>query len=148
MIKNDLQYRIAKSSLKKFRATLENHDELTSDQEEWVKEAHKATIVGEILQLEESIKDYEQLKNRQVQAPSLELVEQIPEMLIKNRIALGWTHEDLAKRLGVRPQQVQNDEATNYESASLSRLRKTAEVLQRARRKRSDGRANSNLKGG
>ena len=57
-------------------------------------------------------------------------------MLIKCRIALGWTQEDFARRLGVRPQQVQNDEATDYESASLSRLLRTAQVLQKARTKR------------
>jgi len=56
-------------------------------------------------------------------------------MLIQQRIALGWTQEDLAKRLGVRPQQAQHDEAKNYASANLARLTKVARILQRARKK-------------
>jgi hypothetical protein len=56
--------------------------------------------------------------------------------------------EDLAKRLGVRPRQVQNNEATNYESASLSRLQKTAEILRRARNKQGNGKPKTKARGG
>lgn len=136
MIKNDLQYRVAKAALKKFQATLARHDELTAEQKPWVKEAHKATITGEIMKLEASLKEYECIKNGEEPPPPLDLIAEIPNMLIKRRIALGWTQEDLAKRLGVRTQQVQNDEATNYESASLSRLLRTAQILQQAKGKR------------
>lgn len=133
MIKNDLQFRIAKSALKRFQSTLEQHDELTAGEKSWVREAHKATIVGEIMTLKEKISEYEVTRKGIVEAPPLELISEIPNMLIKRRISLGWTQEDLAKRLGVRAQQVQNDEATNYASANLSRLIRTAEILQRAK---------------
>lgn len=136
MIKNDLQYRVAKSTLKKLQATLEHHDKLTVDQAQWVRDAHKATIVGEIMKLQKSIDEYDALKNGDVEPPPLDLIGEIPSMLIKRRIALGWTQEDLAKRLDVRTQQVQDDEATNYESASLSRLLRIAEIMQKARGKR------------
>lgn len=136
MIKNDLQYRVAKSALKKFQDTLDRHDELTADQPGWVKEAHKATIIGEIMKMQAQIEEYDRLKSGEQATPPLDVIAEIPSMLIKRRIALGWTQEDLAKRLGVRAQQVQNDEATDYESASLSRLLRTAEVLKVARGKR------------
>jgi HTH-type transcriptional regulator / antitoxin HigA len=57
-------------------------------------------------------------------------------LLIRKRIALGWTQSDLAKRLKVKPQQVQADEAANYASASLARLVEIARVLSSGRRKR------------
>ena len=136
MIKNDLQYRVAKSALKKFQEALDSYDDLTKDQALWVKEAHKASIVGEITEIEARIKEYDRLKSGDEPSPSLDLIAEIPNMLIKRRIALGWTQEELARRLGVRAQQVQNDEATNYESASLSRLLRTAEILQHARGRR------------
>jgi len=136
MIKNDLQYRVAKSTLKKFQATLDRHDTLTDDQEPWVKEAHKASIIGEIMKLKGNIEEYECIKSGDVTMPPLDLIAEIPNMLIKRRIALGWTQEDLARRLRVRAQQVQNDEATNYETASLSRLMRTARILQRAKPRR------------
>lgn len=106
---------------------------MTVDQEPWVREAHKATIVGEILTLEAKLDEYERLKKGDAAAPPLDLIAEISNMLIKRRISLGWTQEDLAKRLGVRAQQVQNDEATNYESASLARLMRTAKILQRSK---------------
>ena len=136
MIKNDLQYRVAKSALKRFQNTLEQHDKLAAREKSWVREAHKATIVGEIMTLKEKISEYEVTRKGNVDAPPLELISEVPNMLIKRRISLGWTQEDLAKRLGVRAQQVQNDEATNYASASLSRLTRTAKILQSAKGKR------------
>ena len=135
MIKNDLQYRVAKSSLKKLQASLEKHNELTADQEEWVRKAHRATIVGEIKKLKSEITEYERTKSGEEAPPPLDLIAEIPNMLIKRRIALGWSQEDLANQLGVRVQQVQNDEATNYESASLSRLLRIAQILKQAKRK-------------
>lgn len=137
MIKNDLQLKLSKSSLKKFQETLTNYDQTISDDDPlWVIEVHKTTIVGEIERLKNDIDEYERIKSGLEPPPSLDVITEIPYMLIKKRIALGWTHEDLARRLGVRAQQVQNDEATDYESASLSRLIRTAQVMQTARRKR------------
>ena len=44
-------------------------------------------------------------------------VEDLPKALIRARIAAGMTQEGLAPRLGVKPQQVQRYEATEYGSA-------------------------------
>jgi ribosome-binding protein aMBF1 (putative translation factor) len=134
VIKNDLQYKVAKAALKRFQATLDQHADLTADQETWVRELHAATITGEIQKLKEEIADYERTKSGSDSVVDLSLVDRIPALLIKRRIALGWSQRDLAKRLRVSPQQVQNDEATNYASASLARLSKVAAVLRKGRR--------------
>lgn len=141
MIKNDLQYRVKKSALKRFRQTLEDHERLIADQEPWVKELHRSNVVSEIQQIEAEIEEYERIKSGNYAAPPLDVVAQIPVMLIQRRIALGWTQEDLARRLGVKPQQVQTDEATNYASANLARLIRTADILKRARIKQASTRA-------
>ena len=39
------------------------------------------------------------------------------------------TQEDLAARLGVKPQQIQRYEASDYQTASLARLREIARLL-------------------
>jgi HTH-type transcriptional regulator/antitoxin HigA len=39
------------------------------------------------------------------------------------------TQEDFAARLGVKPQQVQRYEATDYRSASMERIRQVIRVL-------------------
>jgi len=135
MIKNDRQYQLVKSTLRKFQATVEHHDLLTKGEKTWVKKLHKATIAGEVKELQTQVSKYEALKFGKSALPQIAPLKDIPDMLIKRRIALGWTQEDLAKRLHVRSQQVQNDEATNYASANLARLTKIAQVLQEGKRK-------------
>ena len=53
----------------------------------------------------------------------LGIVSSLPETLIKARIARGMSQRELAERIGLKEQQIQRYEATNYSSASLSRIR-------------------------
>lgn len=135
MIKNALQYRMKKGTLKRFEETLRKYDELIGTQEPWVKGLHQATIQGEIRQLKQEIAHYDRLLSGEVSENGLALVADIPRMLIERRIALGWTQADLAMRLDVTTQQVQADESNDYASANLARLIRTAEILRKARRR-------------
>lgn len=58
-----------------------------------------------------------------------EVVESLPEMLVEERKRLGLTQRQLAEKLGIKEQQIQRYEATQYQSASLQRLREVAKVL-------------------
>jgi HTH-type transcriptional regulator/antitoxin HigA len=136
MIKNDFQHKKAKATLKKFLATYNDHARLTADQEPWARDLHRATLGGEIAKLEADINDYEMLKSGKTPSPELGIIGQIGILLIRKRIALGWTQDDLARRLKVKPQQVQADEANNYASANLARIAEIARVLSAGRRKR------------
>ncbi|WP_245307529.1 helix-turn-helix domain-containing protein [Rhizobium altiplani] len=55
--------------------------------------------------------------------------EELPRVLIQARIARGLSQTDLAEGLGLKAQQVQRYEATNYMSASLGRLMEVANIL-------------------
>ena len=44
-------------------------------------------------------------------------------MLVKARIARGWTQRQLAEALGMADQQIQRYEANDYRSTSLARER-------------------------
>jgi transcriptional regulator with XRE-family HTH domain len=59
----------------------------------------------------------------------LNSLDALPKVLIEARIAAGLTQEDLASRLGLKPQQIQRYEASDYQTASLARLRGIARVL-------------------
>jgi HTH-type transcriptional regulator/antitoxin HigA len=50
-------------------------------------------------------------------------------LLIKARVARGWTQRQLADELGVAEQQVQRYESTGYRSASLARICDVAAAL-------------------
>jgi len=68
-----------------------------------------------------------------VSAPDLGYIAVVPRDLIRARIASGLTHKDLAKRLGMAEQQIQQYEAKDYESVSLARIAEIAKALQPAK---------------
>ncbi len=72
---------------------------------------------------------YEKLHLGKTREMVLASVEDLPKALIRARIAAGMTQEGLAQRLGVKPQQVQRYEATEYESASFARIVKVVHAL-------------------
>ena len=59
--------------------------------------------------------------------PPIGSVQDIPQRLIEARIRAGLTQEELAQKIGLKPQQLQRYEATDYNSASLARVAEIAE---------------------
>ena len=59
----------------------------------------------------------------------LAAVDELPTVLIKARISQGLSQKDLAERIGLKEQQIQRYEATDYASASLSRIKEVASAL-------------------
>lgn len=77
-------------------------------------------IEGMIEEMKQELREYEELQR----AASLHLggAEELPEALIKARIARGYSQKDLAEKLGLQPQQIQRYESRGYRSASFKRL--------------------------
>lgn len=126
MIQNQLQYRVTQARLKEMRETL-----AVLPQEKLPKKAlevRRKALESLIEELEGSIQAFEQLQNGEM--PDLSLLENLPENLIKARIAAGLTHAALAERLGMKPQQMQRYEATKYAHASLERVLEVARAIQ------------------
>ena len=65
----------------------------------------------------------------QIRLDSLGTVAELPATLIKARIARGLSQKDLADRIGLKEQQIQRYEATDYASASLARIKKVVSAL-------------------
>ncbi len=59
----------------------------------------------------------------------LNSLREIPEALIRARIASGLSQKQLAERLGLKEQQLQRWEATRYAGISLDRIHDVAEAL-------------------
>jgi ribosome-binding protein aMBF1 (putative translation factor) len=57
------------------------------------------------------------------------IIQDIPELLVRARIALNWSHRDLAERAGIHETQVSKYERTQYRGISLSRLQHITNVL-------------------
>jgi ribosome-binding protein aMBF1 (putative translation factor) len=128
MIQNEREYKISKAEAEKFKqAILQLEQQSTED---WKIKLQRNAMQSSLEELEQDILEYSQLKNSPVPITlTLSSLEQIPNTLIQARIAKGWTQAELANRMGVKPQQVQNDEITQYQSANFARLTRVAKVL-------------------
>ena len=75
------------------------------------------------------MREYESLKAGKFPMDELSGVAELPTVLIKARIAQGLSQKDLAERLGLQEQQIQRYEATEYASASLTRIKEVVSAL-------------------
>ena len=132
MIKNERQYRITKAQASRFS---EAQRELEGETAEGLEmhpllfKARKDAVRSQLADLEDELRDYERLKSGDFEFGELESVSQVPRLLIRARIARGLSQKSLAGRLGLKEQQIQRYEASEYASASLARIRSVAEVL-------------------
>ena len=131
MIKNERQYRITKAQVARFaeaRDTL-NRRPNPKDLHPLIAKAQEDAVSGQLEEMKNDLREYEKLKAGQFRFDSLKLVAELPQILIKARIARGLNQKDLAELIGLKEQQIQRYEATDYASASLSRLRDIAAAL-------------------
>jgi DNA-binding XRE family transcriptional regulator len=131
VIKNERQHRITKAHAEKFRATLNELAATPRPKHVHPKlwEAQKAGVKSQLLDLEAELHEYETLKSVGPGTLELDSLEALPKVLIQARIAAGLTQEDLAARLGVKPQQIQRYEASDYQTVSFARLSEIARLL-------------------
>ena len=131
MIKNEKQYRITKAQVRRFQdAVTEVAGQVRpSNISPRLWEAQREAARSQMEELGEQVEAYERLNAGRSKGVVLEGVEDLPKALIRARIAAGMTQESLARRLGVKPQQVQRYEATEYGSASFTRILKVVQAL-------------------
>ena len=126
MIKNERQYKITKSYLDKFKETLLNLEkkDVTS-----LIELEKNAIQSQITDLKREIDEYNDLKSGMVPVFELNSIDQLPKTLIKARISLGLSQKKLGELIGLHEQQIQRYESTDYETASIAKIKEIAKAL-------------------
>ncbi len=133
MIKNERQYRITRNQARRFSQTLAKFEsgsaKLADGTHPLIAKAHEDAIRSQLNDLEAELQEYEGLRSGAYDARDLNVVYELPTALIKARIARGLSQKDLAQRLKLKEQQIQRYEATDYASASLSRIRDVVTVL-------------------
>ena len=134
-IRNEWQYRHAKAQVRKFAEVLAHFDERPEAHpgvHPRLIRAQKETVASELELLREEIKKYAKLRRKKAVHPQLKFISELPDMLVKARIASGLTQAALAKKLGLKPQQIQRYEATSYAQASLARIQQIARAIDAA----------------
>lgn len=128
MIYTDKQYSVSGAQLAKLQDALASAKARASDQA-WLKQAEIDGLKSQIADIEADLTEYDRLKSGQVSFSKTYALEELPRVLVQARIASGMSQTDLAERLGMKPQQVQRYEATNYMGASLGRLIEISKAL-------------------
>lgn len=131
MIKNEREYRITKSQAQKFEQALAQGDasQEVADLHPLIQKAERDALQSQWDELREQIAEYESLRSGKQVVISLNSLEELPQALIRARIAGGLTQRDLAERMGLKEQQIQRYEATEYASADLARVNEVAKAL-------------------
>lgn len=124
MIKNDKQYRITKAQVRRFHDAIAEmaHQERPVNVTPRLWKAQHDAAQSQLEELQDAVGEYERLHDGKRREVILDGVEDLPRALIRARIAAGMTQEALAHRLGLKTQQIQRYEATDYESASFGRM--------------------------
>jgi len=123
MIRNARQYRITQAQVAKLEQALAR---VTSGEAQplhpRLRQAEHDALQSQIAELREQLAAYDALRTRKRPVLSLQSFDELPRALIQARIAVGISQKELAERLGLKEQQIQRYEATDYASASLARV--------------------------
>ena len=130
IIRNEKEYRFTKSWLSKAEDSKKKLAKLPESKEQpWLRKAQRGSLQRFINHLKEEVEEYEALKTGKVKVPRIGNLATLHELLIKKRIANGWTSKQLAKQLGVSCEEIENYERAEYANATLETLQKIASVL-------------------
>ena len=130
MITNERQYRITRNNAKRMLRALEEFDATEHPRvHPRLIQAEREAIEGQLSILRKELEEYERLKTVDVSDIVVSSIYDLPEGLIKARIAAGLSQRELAQRLAMKAQQIQLYEAERYASASYQRLCDIAHAL-------------------
>ncbi len=132
MIKNERQYRITRAQADRFSEALRSFEAEAAHQSAVhprLLSVQKEALESQLSDLRAEIREYETLKAGNFALEQLKGISELPTLLIKARIASGLSQRDLANRLGLKEQQIQRYEATDYASASFTRIGEVVSAL-------------------
>lgn len=129
MIKNERQYLITKAQAGKFREAIAAFDSKKPDAHPLLVKAQRDALESQLAELDAQLKEYERLRSGKLRKLKKSSFQDLPTELIRARIARGMTQKDLARKLGLKEQQIQRYEETDYASASLHRVYEVIKAL-------------------
>jgi ribosome-binding protein aMBF1 (putative translation factor) len=127
MIKNAREYQITKAQASKFESAL--RDATLDDLDPAAKALEQEAVRSQLADLQAELEEYNALEAGKYQVLEADDLSELPRALIQARIAGGLSQRDLADRLGLKEQQIQRYEATDYASASLTRVLEVVRAL-------------------
>jgi HTH-type transcriptional regulator/antitoxin HigA len=131
VITNEVQYRATKAHLAKFEEAAANLEVTLAKggARARLTQLELDAVRAQADDLRAEIEEYDRLRSGAVSAFEATSLAELATLLVKARIARGWTQRRLADALGIAEQQVQRYESSGYRSASLARICDVAAAL-------------------
>ncbi len=134
MIKNEKQYEYSKECASKFAYSIglveADEEGKKNDPMRW--EVHRSSLQSHLDKLHQEITEYEQLTNCDKKQPikiQVENFNQLPDVLIKARIAAKMSQKELADILGISLERIKECESKDYQCASFLEILNVSETL-------------------
>lgn len=132
MIKNERQYQATSKQMVLLERDLEalvSQPRPSEPDERLFWQIRENAIRGQLIDLQSERREYDDLISGSVTSLRLDSIDDLPLALIAARLSSGLSQRKLAERVGIQEQMIQRYEASEYASASFSRLREIAQVL-------------------
>ena len=132
MIKNERQYRLTRTQVERFEQALDRlraRPAAATENERALQRLELDALLSQLTDLREEVRQFEALRRDGVGAIAAGSLRDLPRVLIQARIACGLSQRGLAERVGLKEQQIQRYEATDYAGANLGRVAEVAEAL-------------------
>jgi HTH-type transcriptional regulator/antitoxin HigA len=129
VITNEVQHRATKAHLERFEEAARNLAAKLDAQPSKLARLELDAVRAQAGDLRAELEEYERLRSGAVSTFEGSSLADVATLLVKARIARGWTQRHLAEALGVAEQQVQRYESSGYRSASLARICEVAAAL-------------------
>jgi len=129
MITNEVQRRSTEAHLRRFEEALANLEERAGAKPTKLAQLEIDAVRAQAADLRAELDEYDRLRSGETSSIEASSLAELSTLLIKARIARGWTQRQLADTLGVAEQQIQRYETTEYRSASLARICDIAAAL-------------------
>ena len=129
IITNERQYKITKAQIERLQdemTMIRAQKALDPPMMKLQEDSHKSLIDDLVSQ----IREYEKLRSGTLTKLHVNSFLDLPKLLIRARVARGWTQRDLAQRLNLHEQKIQQYEADEYSSASFKRLYDIVQTLE------------------
>jgi transcriptional regulator with XRE-family HTH domain len=128
MIRNQKQCNTTKKRIAEFE-TARNLIESDKTMDTLLKTLQLKMLDSQIDDFRHELVEYKALIEKRVQQLDFCHFDELPEVLIKSRIANGLTQAQLGERLGIPEQQVQRNESCSYSSTNYLKLVEVAQIL-------------------
>jgi transcriptional regulator with XRE-family HTH domain len=122
MIKNVKQLGIAKNKLIEMQEALKLAINNKEEKDTFKNKMAQSALENLIKEINLDVLDYTTLCNNDLNVIKTTSIEDLPHLLVKARLAKKMSQKDLATIIGIDEQQIQRYEATDYESASWTRI--------------------------